>query len=108
LFETGGPVALIFDCQVKGLVFRLIHQDVIDESNLLYIYYEMDQLIQAASDAQLVEILSYLEHSDGSALPFSAGLFHARQEIQMAAARIILRLFVQKVFFANYRLVTSI
>lgn len=88
---------------VKHLVFKLLYQDSIEPNSLISIFSRIDQLVQVASDAQLVQILSYLDHSDGSALPFSSGLFHPRPEIQVAAARIILRLFVQKVMFTNIR-----
>lgn len=82
---------------MKHLISLLMYQENIDQNSLLLIFVKLDQAVQEASDHQLIQILSFLDCSDGSALPFSSGLFSPRPEIQLAAARIIFRLFVQKV-----------
>lgn len=60
------------------------------------IFFTVDALVQSASDNGIIEILSFMTSSDGSCLPFSFGLFHERPEIYLSAARIILRLYIQK------------
>jgi hypothetical protein len=60
------------------------------------IFFTIDAMVQSASDDGIIEILSFMTSSDGSCLPFSFGLFHNRPEIYLCAARIILRLYIQK------------
>ena len=77
-------------------ISKLIYLENIETDELIRIYFELDQAVQLASDYQLIEILAHLPPGDGSAYPFSFGLFHARPEIYTCAARIILRVFIQK------------
>jgi hypothetical protein len=64
-------------------------------------FLRLDSIIQRSNENQMLEILSMLKSNDGSCFPFSFGLFQERFEVQFAAARIILRLFCQKVFGFN-------
>jgi hypothetical protein len=69
----------------------------VDVNDLIRIYLTLDLVIQQSSDAKIYELLSGLPVTDGYCLPFSHGLFHDRIEIQMAAARIIMKIYIQKV-----------
>ena len=79
------------------LLFELLNTKVINTERAVSLYMLFDHLVCESNDEQLVEIMSFLPACDGAALPFSAGLFHARPEVRNAAARIIQRLFLQKV-----------
>ena len=84
---------------VGGMIHQLMSgPNAMEPGSIMKIFLSLDKLVQLASDPQLVELLSGLTSSDGACLPFAFGLFHERFEVQLAAARIILRLYIQKVF----------
>ncbi|KAI8913699.1 docking domain of Afi1 for Arf3 in vesicle trafficking-domain-containing protein [Gorgonomyces haynaldii] len=95
--EQSYQKSLFKDPTVIKSLSKLMYSEHLDIPSLIQCYEILDTAIQSASDPQLIQILSQLPSKDGSAFPFSIGLFHPRHEIQMAAARIILRLHVQKI-----------
>ncbi|KAJ3312396.1 hypothetical protein HDV04_003146 [Boothiomyces sp. JEL0838] len=92
--------SLFYYIDVQALIHDLQFPSSSNSDKFMKTFLVLDQIVQEASDAQLVEILSYLTSSDGSCLPFAYGLYHERREIRLAAARIILRLFIQKLGYA--------
>jgi hypothetical protein len=93
--------SLFFRNNVQGLIQELSYppsEYKVDQ--FIRLFFTLDWLVLSATDHQLVELLSYMTSSDGACVPLSYGLFHERMELRQAAARIILRLYVSKVFYS--------
>jgi hypothetical protein len=82
---------------VHGMIQQIAYGTSIKMDSLIRMFHTLDELVQCASDHQILEILASLQQTEGSCAPFSFGLFHERMEIRMAAARIILCIYAQKV-----------
>jgi hypothetical protein len=94
--------SLFGDVDVHGLIQQITYPNSEMRIDLLVkTFNTLDEVVQTSTDHQLLEILASLQHTEGSCIPFSYGLYHDRLEIRMAAARIILCLFAQKVFSSN-------
>lgn len=87
----------LFTRNVRGMIRKIGFDVEMSNSILIDLVKQIDKAVQCASEDQLVQILSYINHSDGSALPFSPGLFHGRPEVRIGCARIIQRLFICKI-----------
>ncbi|KAJ3348789.1 hypothetical protein HDU91_006503 [Kappamyces sp. JEL0680] len=90
--------SLFFRSSAQGMVQELCDPPTTEYKVDRYIrlFFHLDTLVQHATNHQIIELLSYLTSSDGACVPFSYGLYHERPEINQAAARIILRLYIQK------------
>ena len=90
--------SLFLSFDVESMILELNFPSALSKpSRILKTYLLLDQLVQEANDDQIIEFLSYINSNNGSCVPISYGLFHDRIEVRMAAARIILRAFIQKV-----------
>jgi len=82
---------------IHGMIQSLLFPSPdVNTDEFIRIFFTLDALVQSASDNGIIEILSFITCSDGGCQPFAFGLFHERPEIYLSAARIILRLYVQK------------
>ena len=82
--------------QLQALYQHSTHGTLVSCEALSQIVFTLDYVVQAADDDQIVDILALFTWSDGSAFPISPALFHERPAIRLSAARIIQRLFLQK------------
>jgi hypothetical protein len=94
--------SLFGDIDVHGLIQQITYPNSEMRTDILVkTFNTLDEVVQTSTDHQLLEILASLQHTEGSCIPFSYGLYHDRLEVRMAAARIILCLFAQKVIATN-------
>ena len=82
---------------VQSCLQQLQFGELIPSGEVVKLFVRLDAQIQQASDEQILEILASTKSSNGACAPFSFGLFHERFEVRITAARIIMRLYLQKV-----------
>ena len=82
---------------VQNCLQQLQFGELIPSGEIVKIFTRLDAQVQKASDEQILEILASVKSSDGACVPFSYGLFHHRFEVRTTAARMINRLYMQKV-----------
>jgi hypothetical protein len=78
-------------------IATLRFSDTIPEGESVKLFLTMQDSLTSAADADIIEFLALLPHSQGGLDVLANGLFHSRWEVRQATLRIFFRLEIHKV-----------